>query len=66
MHWTPSTGDYTLTAAPYSAPKGQGEKGTPLTIHFYVTYFAQTSEFVSVPGTSNPWLAGMPDGTAAK
>lgn len=35
--WTPKNGNYKLTATPYSAAKGKGKKGTPLTIHFTVT-----------------------------
>jgi hypothetical protein len=34
--WYPAPGSYTLTATPYSLPNGQGEAGTPLTIHFTV------------------------------
>lgn len=30
-------GNYTLTATPYSAAKGKGDKGTPLIVHFTVT-----------------------------
>lgn len=35
--WTPTNGNYTLTATPYSAKAGSGTAGTPLTIHFIVT-----------------------------
>lgn len=36
--WTPAlaTGEYTLTATPYSTLAGRGEQGTPRTIHFRV------------------------------
>jgi hypothetical protein len=36
--WTPEleTGDYALTATPYSTSAARGEKGTPRTIHFRV------------------------------
>ncbi len=35
--WIPKVGSYTLTATPYTAAKGGGTKGTPLTINFTVT-----------------------------
>lgn len=41
--WTPTNGNYTLTATPYSAAKGKGEKGTSLSIHFTVTGTAISS-----------------------
>ncbi len=34
--WTPTPGNYTLKATPYSQPNRKGEKGEPLTIHFTV------------------------------
>jgi uncharacterized delta-60 repeat protein len=34
--WTPAKGSYTLTATPYSARRGVGTTGTPLTVTFSV------------------------------
>lgn len=41
--WTPTNGNYTLTATPYSAAKGKGAKGKSLTIHFTVVGTAVSS-----------------------
>ncbi|WP_242918665.1 hypothetical protein [Pontibacter liquoris] len=34
--WAPALGSYTLTATPYTASKGTGTAGTPLTVNFTV------------------------------
>lgn len=49
--WTPAAGNYTLSATPYSAARGNGAKGVPQTLRFTVI---NASAFVKASGTSRP------------
>lgn len=42
-NWTPTTGNYTLTATPYTGSNATGSAGTPLTVSFTVTDQAPTN-----------------------
>lgn len=55
-------GAYTLTATPYSKAKGKGTAGTPLTIHFKITYPAAVSSFTLVNAANNKDILELKNG----
>lgn len=59
--WTPTNGNYTLTATPYSSSKGGGEKGKPLTIHFTVTGMV-VSNFILVNAETDQDIKTLQNG----
>ncbi len=54
--WTPSVGQYSLIAIPYSGPNGTGDIGTPLTLNFSVhdDSVLPTLDSVEINGTPIP------------
>lgn len=59
--WTPSVGEHTLTATPYSAGDGQGTAGAPLTVRFTVVAEAQAAtEPAASPEATAPQTEAAP------
>ncbi|WP_106930601.1 InlB B-repeat-containing protein [Adhaeribacter arboris] len=56
--WTPTSGNYTLTATPYSAASGGGTAGIPLTIQFSVISGAASSALSQVTAYPTPTSNG--------
>ncbi|MBF9254833.1 T9SS type A sorting domain-containing protein [Pontibacter sp. 172403-2] len=65
--WSPSIGSYTLKATPYTASKGSGTAGIPLTVNFNVTngaiklQSAVSANLSKEPAVTNPVLISYPN-----
>ncbi len=55
-------GDYTLKATPHSISKGEGQAGTPQTIHFKVIYPAAIAQFTLVNAGTGEDLGVLAEG----
>jgi trimeric autotransporter adhesin len=60
--WTPAAGDYVLKATPYTAARGEGIAGTPLSISFSVINSATVASFTLVDARRGEDIREIKDG----